>query len=366
MGTNLSQVFIGNTANFQASETPDVFTDLASAELGIWNANTSLWLTTKLFEKVVDIDAELTDTTTVVSAIANPLWLYNRLQFVQGTTGNPIATPIINTANIRRVRFDKYVASAGHKVVITPDGTFTAANVNTVTIKVILRNTPTDQLNYYDPNGTGLVDISGATAKKEFPLGAFNTTNHKVISVEFNCISKATFCSAGKIAIEGHALLGDLLTATDTGPGTSLDLQARHAGVVFDVIVLDKNGDNIVVGSTANNKVVLTTTAFVQGVGNPWQVLGDEIKCRGRYGNFNRMYLPQHMPTFTNTAFQYHKVTVEYATNWPNTTGIAPAGANNQVVLYLGAATALAAADTNLETILNLTDLTANAEYNWF
>lgn len=356
MGTNLSQVFIGNTANFQASATPDVFTDLSSAELGIWNANTNLWLTTKLFEKVVDIDAEATDTTTAVSAIANPLWLYNRLQFVQGTAGNPIATPIINTAGIRRILFDKYVAFVGTKAAIA-DATLnvaSAANNDEYNFKFIIRSTPTDYLNFYDQNAANLFT-------KEFPLGTFNTTNHKAINVTVKIADVADADAADNLtaisnALAAHPLLGNMFTAADGG--STIDITARHPGVVFDLLI-----SNV---TRAKDAVACAITGQVLGVGNPWQVLGDEIKCRSRYGNFNRMYLPQNMPTFTNTSNQYHKVTIEYATNWPTATGIAPAGANNQVVLYLGAATALAAGDTNLESILNLTDLTANAEYNWF
>lgn len=356
MGTNLSQVFIGNTANFQASDATDVFTDLSAAELGIWNANSNLWVTTKLFEKVVDIDAEATDTTTGVSTIANPLWLYNRLQFVQGTAGNPIATPIINTASIRRVRFDKYVAFVGTKATIV-DATLNvsgAANNDEYNFKFIIKSTPTDYLNFYDQNAANLFT-------KQFPLGAFNTTNHKAINVTVKIADVADADNANNLtniqnALAGHPLLGDMFTAEDVS--ADVVITARHPGVVFDLLI-----SNVTKGKDA---VACAITGQTLGVGNPWQVLGEEIKCRSRYGNFNRMYLPQNMPTFTNTSNQYHKVTIEYATNWPTATGIAPAGANNQVVLYLGGASALAAADTNLETILNLTDLTANAEYNWF
>ena len=76
-------------------------------------------------------------------------------------------------------------------------------------------------------------------------MGAFNTTNHKVISVEFNCTTKATFTANGKVAIDSHGLLKDLITATDTGTGTSLDLQSKHVGFIFDVIVLDKDGKQL-------------------------------------------------------------------------------------------------------------------------
>jgi hypothetical protein len=371
MGTNLSQVFISNTANFQApggDNVTDLFTNLSTAEVGVWNvpgiaqatAGTNYWVDTKLFEKTF----ATSDTAGAGGSVnfANPAWKYNRLQFAQGTAGNPIATPIINTANIKRIKFDPYVVTAGHKVVLTPDGTFTAPAVNTVTIKVIVRSTPTDQLSFYDQNGSNAAILSGTAP---FPLGAFNTTNHKVISVEFNCTTKATFTANGKVAIDSHGLLKDLITATDTGTGTSLDLQSKHVGFIFDVIVLDKDGNNILAAS-GSNKIAPTVTAQVLGVGNAWQVLGDEIKCRSRYGNFNRMYLPQNMPTYTNTTYQYHKVTIEYATNWPTSTGIAPAGATNQVVIYAAdSATAMVVGDTNLDAIFNLAAFSAGVEYIW-
>lgn len=336
MGTNLSQVFVASTDVLQAANTS--FTACSTGEIGIWDlgAAAPTYRATALYSAGVDITDEVAGVTNTnevndnLTTVANPLWLTSKLQFVQGTAANPIATPIINTANIKRIKYDPYVATAGHKVVLTPDGTFTAAAVNTVTIKVIVRSTPTDQLSFYDQNGSNAAILSGTAP---FPLGAFNTTNHKVISVQFNCTSKATFCSAGKTAIDSHGLLKDLITATDTGAGTSLDLQSKHVGFIFDVIVLDKDGNNILAAS-GNNTVAPTVTAQVLGVGNAWQVLGEEIRCRSRYGNFNRMYLPQNMPTYAVKGSFYDKITIEYATNWPTSTGIAPAGAMNQVVLY--------------------------------
>jgi hypothetical protein len=363
MGTNLSQVFVANTANFQApggQDNTDLFNDLTTAEVGVWNVpgivngtGTNYWLTTKLFEKTFAIS----DTNAVVnpSNFANPAWLYNRIQFAQGTAGNPIATPIINTANIKRIKFDPYLATAGHKVVLGGTPASTAQH----TVKFIFRTTPTDQLSFYDQNGSNAAILSGTAP---FPLGAFNTTNHKVISVELaktdGSAILAEFGTLLKAAVESHELLKDLL-AVSTTSATGDTYTAKHVGVIFDMIIWNDTAD-------AASAITLTTTAFVPGVGNPWQVLGEEIRCRSRYGNFNRMYLPQNMPTYTNTANKYHKVTIEYATNWPTSTGIAPAGANNQVILYVGGSTALAAGDTNLDAVFNLANVTGAAEYIWF
>jgi hypothetical protein len=366
MGTNLSQVFVASTDVLQAASTS--FTACSTGEIGIWDlgAATPTYRVNPLYSAGVDITDEGSTGTNNLTTVATPLWLVSKLQFVQGTAGNPIATPIIKTANIKRIKYDPHVVTAGHKVVLTPDSTFTAAAVNTVTIKVIVRSTPTDQLSFYDQNGSNAAILSGTAP---FPLGAFNTTNHKVISVEFNCTTKATFTANGKVAIDSHGLLKDLITAADTGTGASLDLQSKHVGFIFDVIVLDKDGNNILVASTAANKIVPTVTAQVLGVGNAWQVLGEEIKCRGRYGNFNRMYLPQNMPTYAVKGSFYDKITIEYATNWPTATGIAPAGAMNQVVLYYtdsdgSAPLAGDTADNSFENAFVYTIATAK-EYVW-
>ena len=72
--------------------------------------------------------------------------------------------------------------------------------------------------------------------------------------------------------------------------------------------------------------LLLSYDCTVLGVGNDWQVHGEEMRCRSRYADFNRMYIPQNM-TYTVEGFNaYHKITVEYEHNWPNSSGIAPAG----------------------------------------
>jgi len=376
MGTNLSQVFISNIGSLEANggDGADSFGDLASADIGIWSldkygSNADNWIDSALYEKTVGASGAVVDTTDTSATdavlqqatVAHPLWLYQNIQFVQGTAGNPIASPMIATSNIKCVRFDPFQATAGHKAVVTPNASFTDAAVNSVTLKVIIRTTPTDQLSYYDASGNNFSVLSGAD---QFPLGAFNTTNHKAISVEIACTNTATFCSAGKVAVDGHGLLSKLVTATDTGTGTSLDLQSKHVGFTFDVIVLDKDGNEIV--GTGVDTVAVGITAQVLGVGNDWQVHGEEIRCQSRYANFNRMYLPQTPKSYTVENNQYHKVTVEYAHNWPNSTGIAPAGALNQVVMYFSdSSTALAAGDGKIDEAFNLANVTAAQKFVW-
>ena len=348
MGTNLSQVFISNTdiLNNSATFNDSSLFGSSNPTVGFWTNNNKypefvevddpangvdapLWTTS------IDITAEADGEADVVTAIANPIWRYNSLQIVQGTAGNPIATPIIDTRNIRRVAVTSYKATAGHKTVLTPDATtFSGANTGDVTIRVISRTTPVDQLSYYDQDATEYTILSG---NDPFPLGAFNTTNHKAISVEVlgaDFTDAETFIDKAKAAIEAHGVLSKLVAVSD---GTStMTIQSKHLGYIFDVVIVATADDtDLIVGTAAANRMTETVTGQVLGSGNQWQVHSEEVRCRSRYGNFNRMYLPQNMPTYTAANGNYHRVVFEYEHNWPNSTGIAPAGALNQAVVYV-------------------------------
>jgi len=365
MGTNLSQVFIANDDTLAGTGAfNSLVTTAGSQEVGVWSVDNGDYIQTALYKTAIDTDAEANDSDTGLTTVANPIWLKKRIQFAQGASGQPIATPLIDTRNIRSVRFDPYDLTEGHKVVCTPNGTFTAASVNTVTLKVIMRTLPVDQLSYHDAGGTDYTILSGTDP---LPMGVFNATNHKSVSVEFSCTNTATFCSAGKVAVDAHPLLSKIVTATDTGTGTSLDLQSKHVGVTFDVVIQDADGNAATAATATANKVVVATTGQVLGVGNPWQVLGEEIRCRSRQGNFNRMYLPTNQTTYTQSNLVYHKLTISYEHNWPTGSGIAPAGTLNQAVIYVGkaGASAPAAGDTNVDEIFALANVTAAQEFVW-
>jgi hypothetical protein len=68
------------------------------------------------------------------------------------------------------------------------------------------------------------------------------------------------------------------------------------------------------------------------------------------------MYLPDNVATYTVANNQYHKIVIEYEHNWPNSTGIAPAGSLNQAVIYASdSGTAMIDTDTDIDTVFNLT-----------
>lgn len=364
MGTNLNQVFILNTANLEANG--NAYTAPTAGDAGIWvlDSDTPAFRVTALFDASIESGAAADNTDAL--ALANPLWLVNQFQLVQGTAGNPLASPIIQTRNIRSITFDPFEATEGHKSVLTPNsGTFTGATIGDVTIRVIVRTTPTDQLSFYDGDTTNYTLLNGSSA--QFPLGAFNTTNHKAISVEVkgaDFTNAETFIDAAKIAIDGNGILNKLVTVTDGA--STMTITSNHVGFTFDVVVT-KTADNtdLIAGSAAANLLTEAVTGQVLGAGNAWQVLGDEIRCRYRQGNFNRMYLPQNPATLTQN-YQYHKITIEYEHNWPNSTGIAPAGALNQAVLYAGdSSVAMVAGDTNIDAVFALSAVDTQVKYIW-
>lgn len=358
MGTNLSQVFIANTGNFSTSGD---FTGITTNECGVWDFQGDTYRGTALYSTTVDPATGGGDTANDQITIANPLWRYTDLQFVQNTSGNPIASPLINARNIKRIQFDPFEATAGHLSTLTPNATFTGVSGN-VTIKIIFRAMPVDQLSYYDADATNYTILSGSD---QLPLGIFNTTNHKAISVEVNSAdfsSNTTFVTAAIAAIQANDLLNKSVAVSGS---TALAIQSKHVGLIFDVVVTDGDGNDLIAASAAANLITEVVAGQVLGTGNPWQVLGEEIRCRSRYGNFNRMYLPQNMPTYTVSGNEYHKVVIEYAHDWPSSTGIAPAGALNQVVFYVGAASALGAGDTNIDAIFSLADVISSQEFVW-
>lgn len=300
-GSNLSQVFIAN-ADLAASGTS--VANLAAGNVGMYN-----------------LSAGAFNNSSAVTAL-------DRVNFMQGIAGaNPIASPIIDTRSIRRVDYTKYAASVAHKVVLGG----TPVSGQTLEVRIVVRAIPTDYVNFF-PDG---VDYSLDGSGYDFPLGAFNTTNHKVFPLEIVTASTTLATETAKIqaAIQANPVLNAMFKTSATNT-----IEARHAGLIFDVLINDAAG--------AATGFTQTVTGFVPGVGNAWQVIGDVKRTQFKQGSMNRMYFADNHPTNVQSSWKYDKISIEYAHDWPSSTGIAPAGEINQLVIYLGAgSTALAAGD---------------------
>lgn len=345
MGTNLNQVFILNNANL---ETGTDYDSVTAGDAGIWTLGaTDTYVATALYDASIESGAAADASDTL--ALANPLWLYNDFQIVQGVSGNPIASPIISSRNVRRITFEPFVASVRHAITA---GTLVANKEYDV--KFIVRTAPTAQLNFHDPDSSGYIDLSGGGF--DFPLGAFTHGTHKVLHISAEGAS-ATASGDNLVSnIQNSSILNALFTAANSSGDVTIT--ARHAGVTFELIVENLTDSTFLANAS--------TTVFKPGVGNDWQVLGDEIRTNYRVGNFNRMYLPQNPSRLTQTDYQYHKITLEYEHNWPTSSGIAPAGTLNQAVIYAAdSSTAMAAGDTNIDAAFALANVTAKQTFIW-
>lgn len=301
-GSNLSQVFIANAdLKDHADTTP---ASLAAGNVGMYDLASGGFIN----------DAAWTT--------------LDRINFMQGIAGsNPIASPIIDTRNIRRVDYTKHVATVAHKVVLGG----TPVSGQTLDVKIVVRAIPTDYVNFYPDGFDYSLDGSGYN----FPLAAFNTTNHKVFPIEIVTTSTTLATETAKIqaAIQANPVLNAMFKTSAANT-----IEARHAGLIFDVVINDVAG--------AANGFTQTVTGYVPGVGNAWQVIGDVKRTQFKQGSMNRMYFADNHPTNVNATWKYDKILIEYAHDWPSSTGIAPAGELNQLVIYLGdSATALAAGD---------------------
>ena len=365
MGSNLNQVFISDSL---AALSGTTFNDsgAASDDVGIWQPflSTPAYLATVAYATQVDITDEVQpstpaatdEVTDVISTVTNPLWLIGDFQIVQRpVNGNWIASPIIRPSQVKRITYTDHTAWAGHKATVDDADLDVgdSADNDEYQYKFIIRAVPVNQSAFYNNGKSGLYS-------NVFPLGAFNTTNHKAINMNVVIPNHADATAAANNtavsdALAAHPLLKDLVAYNGSGAGqvfTSL-----HPGLIFDLIVTNS--------TQSLDSKVCTPTGEVKGSGNDWQVTDDEIRCRSRYGNFNRMYFPQDVDKFANVNSAYDKITIEYAHNWPDSTGIAPAGSiNTATIYYTNAGTDPAATASEFATLFGYTQGT-DAEFIW-
>jgi len=314
-GTNLSQVLVANADVVNAT----AMGSLASGRIGVYkNGTNSSTVTAKVDE-------------TVAGA---PQWIVDQVQFAQGrTAGNPIASPIIDTAEIVRVEWTAFVASAA---AANTEATISSTANNTYGLKLILKYT--GHINDYDEYAN--------------PSNSLNDRLGEIRNYSFTSTAGTADGIADGLIAAINADSKAIVTASQTGAGKIL-LTAKDQGSVFQVI-----DDGVTLGGVAlafSANTCIGSFAPTTGVGNYAQVLSDEKKVQGKYGHHNRLYLPRTAETYATTAYQYHRCDVLYRHNWPNSTGIVPAGELNVIRIYVAdSSTAMAHGDTTLDTILAL------------
>lgn len=309
--SNLSQVFIANDVTDATNgtiETGSTFYTTAAAVantlIGVWDMGTSAYLTTAL------------------TSAKGPL------QIVQTPLAgkSTISTPLFEAKDIKYIKYTPYAASVKHKVALDV-GTLTGTSADdAIMVRLALRTAPTDYLSYSNPTDTTANDLTGGGYV--FPLVGNFAAGRMIFNVEISEVdhnnTEATFYTKLAAAIANNKTLNAIFKCTDNT--TSIDIEARHVGVIFDVTVQYSDGRAL--------SDTQTVTGWDAGCGNYWQVLGDEKKQRAKYGNFNRMYFPQDFTQYAISSNTYDCVEVGYLHGHPADTGIARAGEMNIVKMY--------------------------------
>jgi len=335
MGSNLSQVFIAN-AHTALSGTTFNSSGAGADDVGIWKLDATAGYTlAALYDGVIAATSD--DSSAGDLTLVSPLWTVRDFQVVQrAVTGNFIASPIINKSYVKRIDYKAHVVTAAEFT--TLDIGASAIAGDEIQLKVIVRAAPTAYGDFAD-SGNAINDITGGG--KVCPIAIHNNTHHKAFNITSQPADRLAETAGADdelglyddllTKINAHPVLKDLLKPTDNA-GSGLKIETRFANVTVEFIYNNiTDGDSV----TSTESGYVTKTAFVAGSGNDWQVFSDELRCRSRQGNFNRMYFPQTMDTYVTNGHLYDKIVIEYELpNWPNGSGIAPAGGRNQAVIY--------------------------------
>ena len=311
-GNNLSQVFVSNAILSDG----EAFSALAADEVGIFSS----------LGGYADSDGAAGDVFIDQTVATQPQWIPTWIQFAQGrATGNPLASPIIDTNQITRLDFTTYTApvkAATADVTITS----TTSAVTRFGLKIILKalGPVTNYTEFTDPS-YNLNDRVGEIRNYEFTSDASGTA-----------IEIATGL-ANAINADDYAFVTAHQSGTD-----ELLIRAKDHGTTFQII---DDGDVALAPTT-----LVGSFAGTEGVGAGWQVIDDEKKCQARNGHMNRIWLPEAGTSVANSTWAYHRLDIQYKHNWPNSTGIAPSGELNRVRLYIGdGTTAMVHGDTHID-----------------
>ena len=310
-GSNLSQVFVSNAV----ISNNEAMSAVASGVVGIFGEGTN------------NSDGAVGDLYVDTPSGGTTQWIKSRVQVVQGrTTGNPLSSPIINTRDIVRLDWKEHVVAS--KAVTTNVTVNAVANSTRYGLKLVLKH-------------VGTVNNYGEYADPSYQL---NDRINEIRNYEMTTDATGTVAEiATDLVAAINADTAAFVTAASAGAG-QIQITAKDYGSVFQVI---DDGDATLAYASGT---LVGSWAGVEGVGNGWQVLNDEKKCQGRYGHLNRLYLPKTAETFAQSTYKYHALDITYRHNWPNSTGIAPAGELNTIRIYIGdSSTAMVHGDTSLD-----------------
>ena len=296
----------------------------------------------------------------------NPSFLNTAFQIVQALpSGNPVASPIIKTNQIKRLAWDVNVAPTLHKIDCLASGLAAIAVGDTLQLVVSLRF-PGD-ISFYEaqvnPSGSVTNVTPAISAAFDNPKRIYKSRIYTAATATVNTEHNAFADQVIADNASGVNPFSDFITTTLAT--NDLDLTSKFFGAIIEATVI-KNG--------VKSHVASETTAMVRGVGSFAEVLSAEKKAQYSQGHFNRMYLPTGGLThasataggLSSQTVLYNRLVIEYENSAGTMPGFNGQGNTSSATLYVPKATyADQANQLSVEATFGLVDATASKEFIW-
>jgi len=295
------------------------------------------------------------------SVPTSPAFLNRAFQIVQAMpSGNPVASPIIHTGQLKRLKWDVNIAPVKHKLDIATDAGFDPIVAGDEITLVLNVRFPHDAA-FYEAQ----INPSGSVTSVTPSLSAAFDNPKRIYKVSAIATSDTEADQAAVLvaAIAADGDVSQLVTASDAGNG--VQLEANFFGMIIDATIL-KNGDKA--------GAVTDVADMTIGVGSFAEALSAEKKAQYSQGHFNRMYLPTGGVTsasataggLSSATVLYNRLTLEYVNSNGTMPGFNSQGNTSTATLYVPKATyASDATQLAVEATFGLIDATAANEFNW-
>ena len=301
---------------------------------------------------------------------SSPQWLNRAFQLVQAMpSGNAIASPIIHTNQVKRLRWDPNVPPAAHALQLGTDAGV-AVSVGGVTtpvvtdiITVILNVRFPQDILFYESQ----VNPGGAVTNLTPTLSAAFDNPQRVYKIEVVAGSTTATTVSDNIttAINAHGTLNKLVTASNGTGGVILT--AKLFGMVLDCSYLKE-------GTAVSDGLVIDSADMVIGVGSYAEVLSAEKKAQYSQGHLNRMYLPTGGVTsasataggLSSQTVLYNRLVIEYGNANGGMPGFNNGGNTSTATLYVPKATYVnQGTQRAVEATFGLINATVAKEFVW-
>ena len=277
---------------------------------------------------VADADGIAATDEAINVKLTTPQFLNHDFQIVQAMpSGNPVASPIIHSSQVRSITFSPNVAPTKHKLAFALDAAYTPAAGDEITLVLNIRWP--QGIAFYESQinaSTAIGGVGQVAASFDNPKRIYKATYTVASGDGDNEVADGLVA-----AINAHAM-GDVVTATDDST-TGIFVEADFFGVVLDGTIV-KDGTKLV-GST-------NSTTMNIGVGSFAEVVSREKAALYSQGIMNRMYFPTGEVINASTTAggastetaTYDRLVIEYENRASNMPGFNAGGNTYSATLY--------------------------------